>query len=108
MECDRQPSLGHCGLRVGRGVLLDQLDSVSVILWGFLEPVRLDFHAPTNAPTWAKIVVFRAGLLVFPGGFDTNAFAPRPEVAHRISRDWVKTFSIYTDLEQVLNLVNKH
>ena len=70
--------------------------------------MRLDFHAPTNAPTWAKIVVFRAGLLVFPGGFDTNAFAPRPEVAHRISRDWVKTFSIYTDLEQVLNLVNKH
>lgn len=74
---------------------------------GFLEPIRLDFHAPTNAPTWAKIPIFRAGLLVFPGGFDTNAFAPRADVAHRIGRDWVKSFGIYADVEQILNLLNK-
>lgn len=75
---------------------------------GFLEPVRIEIHAPTNAHWLAKILVFRAGLLVFPGGFAPGAFAARPDVAHRISRDWVKTYGIYADLEPLVRWLNGH
>ena len=70
---------------------------------GFLEPVRLDFHAPPTAKWGFRIPAVRYGLLVFPGGFEPGAFGAKPDVAHRISRDWVNTFSIYADLEPLLN-----
>ncbi len=76
---------------------------------GFLEPIRLDFHFPTrfvsNESMTRKIirsVVFRAGYLVFPGGFEPDAFLAdplNPETHRRISRDWVRYYGIYVDTE---------
>jgi hypothetical protein len=76
---------------------------------GFLEPIRLDFHFPTrfvsNETMTRKIirsVVFRAGYLVFPGGFEPDAFLAdplNPETHRRISRDWVRYYGIYVDTE---------
>jgi hypothetical protein len=69
-----------------------------------LEPVRLDFHFPAKAAPWARALVVRYGLLVFPRGFEATAFAPtNPDKARRISRDWVNSVSIYLDLESLLN-----
>lgn len=76
---------------------------------GFLEPVRLDFHFPSNfVKTDAlprKIIrslVFRTGYLVFPGGFEPAAFAADPldpVTNRRIGRDWVRYYGIYVDTE---------
>lgn len=67
---------------------------------GFLEPVRLDLHAPSSAHRALRMLVFRAGLLVFPGGFAPDAFPLLSgEPNTRISRDAVKYFGIYLDTE---------
>ena len=76
---------------------------------GFLEPVRFDFHFPTrfvsNESMTRKIIrsiVFRTGYLVFPGGFEPDAFLADPlnsETHRRISRDWVRYYGIYVDTE---------
>jgi hypothetical protein len=75
----------------------------------FLEPVRLDVHAPYvwRKHTWsAAIPRARFGLLVFPSGFERAAFAPRVTTPARISRDWVKTVAIDFDLEPLLKKWN--
>lgn len=72
---------------------------------GFLEPLRLDFHAPANSNPWARIPILRVGVLVFPGGFEPGAFAPGPGAARRISRDWAKYIGIYTDLDALVEAV---
>ena len=69
----------------------------------FLEPVRLDFHAPTKAPWRYRIPVFRVGLLVFPAGHERAAFAPRDPSPARISRDWVVTYGLFWDLDPLIN-----
>ena len=73
---------------------------------GFLEPVRLDFHPPTRSRGW-KALIFRVGVLVFPGGFEPTAFAPAPGVGQRIPRDWVPTYAILADLEPLIRGMNK-
>jgi hypothetical protein len=72
---------------------------------GFLEPVRLDIHAPTNWPWWSRVPILRLGLLNFPGGFEPDAFAPSG-AEERISRDWSKAIGIYGDLEPILKWLN--
>jgi hypothetical protein len=76
---------------------------------GFLEPVRLDFHVPTDfvrSETMPRKIVrslvFRFGYLVFPGGFEPDAFLAdplNPETNRRIGRDWVRYYGIYVDTE---------
>lgn len=77
---------------------------------GFLEPVRFDLHFPTNyarenssmARKIVRSLVFRAGYLVFPGGFEPDAFLAdplNPETHRRIGRDWVRYYGIYVDTE---------
>jgi hypothetical protein len=51
-------------------------------LWGLIvEPVRLDLHLPARLAdrkgAWLRVLSsfsYSAGLVVFPGGFDANAF----------------------------------
>jgi hypothetical protein len=71
----------------------------------FVEPIRLDFHHPTgeNKGHWWRVLVFRAGLLVFPAGFEPDAFLARPGVAHRISRDWVPYYGVFADVGSLFN-----
>jgi hypothetical protein len=79
-------------------------DSFSGVI---VEPVRLDFHAPTawtRSKWWAAIPNLRFGLIVFPGGFDTNAFGPSVtgDKARRIDAEWLKDFGIFFDLEPIV------
>lgn len=67
---------------------------------GFLEPVRLDFHAPSNSPRALRMFIVRTGLLVFPGGFPPDAFPLLSGVPNtRISRDVVKYIGFYIDTD---------
>jgi len=71
----------------------------------FIEPVRLELHAPFvwRKHAWsAAIPRFQLGLATFPGGFETSAFAASPDVQPRISRDWVWNGAIAFDLSPVL------
>jgi hypothetical protein len=66
----------------------------------FLEPVRLDFHVPRTETRnrWRRVLesaVLRTGVLVFPAGFEPDAFVGTSPT--RIPRDWVKTVGIYVD-----------
>jgi hypothetical protein len=74
---------------------------------GFLEPVRFDFHAPSRFkqthPLAALIPRVRVGWLVFPAGFEPNAFAAA--APQRISRDWPMNVAIFADLEPVLKFL---
>jgi len=79
-------------------------DAISGVL---LEPVRIDFHAPsalTKRPGlgWALLggLSYRRGLAIFPGGFEANAFGvtQTPQQAERISSEWVRNSAIYMDL----------
>lgn len=69
----------------------------------FLEPIRLEFHPPTNLKQhnkWAAAIpVFRIGYLLFPSGFETASFAAAPSVPPRIGRDWVLNGGVFFDLE---------
>jgi hypothetical protein len=71
----------------------------------FLEPIRLEIHAPFNwrTETWsAAIPRIRVGYLVFPAGFDTALFAATADVPPRISRDWVYNLAVDFDLSPLL------
>jgi hypothetical protein len=72
----------------------------------FFEPLRFDFHAPTRLKKEKDWAVFiprvRVGWLVFPAGFEPDAFAPA--VPQRISRDWVRNIALFIDLESLLRL----
>jgi hypothetical protein len=85
---------------MGAGFYWITSKSFPTVSGGFLEPIRLDFHAPSNAPKAVRWFVVRAGLLVFPGGFEPDAFpllsgAPNT----RISRDVVKYIGFYIDTD---------
>jgi hypothetical protein len=76
---------------------------------GFVEPARFDFHVPTSFATKNTIprkivrsIIFRVGYLVFPGGFEPDAFLADPsnsETHRRIGRDWVRYYGFYVDTE---------
>jgi hypothetical protein len=88
---------------IGAGFYWISSTEFRTVKGGFLEPLRLDFHAPTRAHWALRMPMFRYSLLVFPGGFEPTAFAAKPEVAHRISRNWVPSYALYADLEPLLN-----
>ena len=74
----------------------------------FLEPVRLEFHAPSfvREEKWAVFIPrARVALLNFPAGFDTSQFAASPAVPPRISRDWVKSFAVFLDLQPLVSRI---
>jgi hypothetical protein len=78
-----------------------------------VEPVRLDFHAPTVLTRdhwWAAIPNLRFGLIVFPGGFDANAFGPllTGDKARRIDAEWLKNFGIFFDLEPIVRRFSRN
>lgn len=84
-------------------------DTISGIV---LEPVRIDFHAPsvlTSRPGlgWALLggLSYRRGLAIFPAGFDANAFGTTqtPRQAERISSEWVRNSAIYMDLGPLIH-----
>jgi len=76
---------------------------------GFVEPARFDFHAPTSFAAKdtmprkiVRSIIFRVGYLVFPGGFEPDAFLAdplNPETHRRIGRDWVRYYGFYVDTE---------
>lgn len=71
----------------------------------FIEPLRLDFHAPSNLKghLWSVLIPrVRFALIGFPGGFEPDVFAPSPAAATRIPRDWVKNIGIFVDLDPLL------
>jgi hypothetical protein len=71
----------------------------------FIEPVRLELHAPFvwRKHTWsAAIPRFQLGLATFPGGFETSSFAASSDVQPRISRDWVWNGALAFDLSPLL------
>jgi hypothetical protein len=91
---------------LGAGVFWISSEAFPSVKGGYLEPVRIDIHAPTNWPWWSRIPIFRFGLLNFPAGFEPDAFAPTA-TEPRISRDWAKTVGIYGDLEPLIKWLNK-
>jgi hypothetical protein len=85
---------------IGAGFYWIASERFPTVSAGFLEPIRLDFHAPSNAPKALQWFVVRTGLLVFPGGFAPDAFpllSGAPNV--RISRDVVKYIGFYIDTD---------
>jgi hypothetical protein len=105
-------SLDFFDYGVGAGIYWLSSEAFPSVRGSFLEPLRLDFHATTqmsgNGRWWAGIPVFRVGLLVFPAGHETAAFAPSSEAPKRISRDKVWSVGIFADLQPLLNdLINR-
>lgn len=71
----------------------------------FIEPVRLELHAPFNwrrHPWSAAIPRFQLGLASFPAGFEAASFAASSDVPPRISRDWVLNGALTFDLSPLL------
>ena len=96
------PSGNVIDYRIGAGFYWVSSREFPSVTGTFLEPVRLDIHAPRKSPKWARIPLFRIGLLVFPRGFEPDVFLPRPDVKRRVSRDWVRYWGIYTDMDAVI------
>jgi len=71
----------------------------------FLEPARFEFHATSRMREHelaALVPRVRVGMLVYPGGFETSAFAAAPGGPPRISRDRVWNVSVLFDMEPLL------
>jgi hypothetical protein len=69
----------------------------------FMEPVRFEFHPTTAMKRRTKlsalVPVIRAGVLLFPAGFETAKFHAAPGIAPQIGRDWVFNAALSFDLE---------
>jgi hypothetical protein len=103
----KTPGLDVVDYGIGAGAYWISSKGFPSLRGGFVEPARLDFHAPSNAYWLARVPVLRVSWLVFPGGFEPTAFAARPPVAQRIPRDWVFTWGIYLDLQPLQDRFNK-
>jgi hypothetical protein len=72
-----------------------------------LEPWRFDVHSPSSWSgkswkdfrRWAALPVFRAGVVMFPGGFEAGDFEASGDQAHRISAELVPTYSFFVSLK---------
>jgi hypothetical protein len=72
-----------------------------------LEPGRVDFHAPsswsgkpfTNPKRWAALPTFRVGVVIFPSGFDKDAFAGIGEKAVRLPAEFTGAYSLFVNLQ---------
>jgi hypothetical protein len=74
----------------------------------FVEPLRLEFHAPSTIreEKWAFFVPrVRVAVLGFPAGFDTSRFAASPGVPARIPRDWVMNYAVFFDLQPLVSRI---
>lgn len=68
-----------------------------------LEPLRIDLHAPRGGEqnvlrAIANSFVLRTGMIVFPNGFDPNAFAGTRQTATRLRAEKLFTWGIYADI----------
>jgi len=91
---------------IGAGFYWVSSKAFPALQGGFLEPIRLDFHLPTDAARkwrYLRALVFRIGVLTVPGGFDRGAFLPTnpadPRTNERIARDWFRSYGFYLDTE---------
>jgi hypothetical protein len=85
---------------IGAGFYWIASERFPTVSGGFLEPVRLDWHAPSRAPRALRMFIVRTGLLIFPGGFAPEAFPLLSGVPNtRISRDPVKYIGFYLDTD---------
>lgn len=85
---------------VGAGIYWVSSEDFPSFTGGFLEPIRLDFHVPSNASArlfWLDVVSYRFAVLTFPGGFEPGMLNAAPGTP-RIPRDWVLAQGIYVDL----------
>jgi hypothetical protein len=67
-----------------------------------IEPIRADIHGPTawhsSTNGWkrfASIVTLRAGLTMFPAGFEPGALAPTDKSLTRIKPELIPTYGIF-------------
>jgi hypothetical protein len=74
-----------------------------------LQPIRADFHAPTawvnsgGLKRFAAAFTLRAGVQMFPAGFDANAFAGVGAKAMAIDgKDLVPTATLFVNLEPLI------
>lgn len=99
----RHPDKDFVDYGFGAGVYWFSSTEFQSFNGAFLEPVRIEFHPTTNMKQnhkWAAAIpVVRLGYLLFPGGFETAAFAAAPGVPPRISRDWAFNVGVFFDLE---------
>ena len=78
----------------------------------YLEPLRFDFHAPTETRygdadgirRWLRRTVVRFSPMLFLDGFEEDAFRPSPARRKAPRTEWVPVLSVYIDLEGVLHL----
>lgn len=97
---------------MGAGFYWVASEAFPTVSGGFLEPIRFDFHLPSNQDDtewkrWLRVSIVRYGWIVFPGGFEPGAFAPNPGVAHRIARDWNCYYGIYTDWDALVAAIKR-
>jgi hypothetical protein len=71
----------------------------------FLEPIRADIHFSSNLVEklgkWAAYPLLRVSYLVFPAGFEPDAFAARAGLARRKGREGNISVGFWVDIDRV-------
>jgi hypothetical protein len=104
------PKYDFLDAAIGAGVYWFSSPGFSSFSGVILEPGRLDFHAPSSwsgepfcsPKRWAALPTFRVGLLIFPGGFEKDAFAATGEKAVRLPAELTRSYSLFLNLEPLV------
>jgi hypothetical protein len=74
-----------------------------------LEPLRIDFHAPSKLAEskkwwWTAVPSFRVGVAMFPAGFKAGAFGKTatPDESDRIPAEWIPNWAIFADISPII------
>lgn len=78
-----------------------------------IEPLRLEFHAPSfvrNAGGWswlASVPFVQLSWVIFPAGFGPNAFGPDlvGEKAQRLPAEWVPAGNVFFDITPIVRRI---
>jgi hypothetical protein len=114
----RDPNWNFVDIGAAGGVYWFSSEGMQSLNGIILEPLRVDLHLPpfkrdVNAPITSgdialavlQMAVFRLGVVMFPAGFEPNAFAANTrETARRLPSEWLFARTVFLDFSPLLRL----
>ena len=105
-----KPKADFLDVGIGAGAYWFSSEGFTSLSGVIVEPMRLDLHVPPGLVPldWkgalAQAVMFRYGWVIFPDGFEADAFKGTGDKARRIPAEGLRAWSVFLNLAPLVHL----